>query len=359
MLNRLSRKIPFMMLAAPLFALAACGGNPEDYKLPEDSVIKGVGYIGATVSDIDKTTGLYQSAFDLKQANDQAIADNAVFDKVAGRQGVKADTRMLRSVNGQVRFMSFANPSDEAKNTGQMAVHGPGIMHVCYQVNQTTEAYQKFLAGGGQFMGDKEMQQLNPKNPVLYAYARDPDGLIAEIEHVDVTKLDLPAPPKNKYRIRHVALATPDIDRAVDFYSVLLGQPSPRRFGQWFFMRMEGEKIDKVSGLPNSVGEAAWFQIRNMELEIFQFHSHPTKDRQKPRPIDANGYNMIVLDVADMNKARALFVRAGGTIVTEPGPMDGGQIMFGRDPDGNLIGLQTAPFTSFVSSRNFKNDGME
>ena len=92
---------------------------------------------------------------------------------------------------------------------------------------------------------------------------------------------------------------------------------------------------------------------------MFQFHSHPTKDLAKPRPIDAHGYNMIVFDVADMKLAREQFLRAGGKIVTEAGPMDGGQIMFGRDPDGNLIGLQTAPTNAMVSSRNFKNNGIE
>ena len=68
---------------------------------------------------------------------------------------------------------------------------------------------------------------------------------------------------------------------------------------------------------------------------------------------------MIVLDVTDLGEARALFERAGGTIVTDPVDMDSGQIIFGRDPDTNLIGLQVAPTDAFVSSRNFKNNGME
>ncbi|GAA0465360.1 hypothetical protein GCM10009096_02420 [Parasphingorhabdus litoris] len=348
-------KLPLVI--AGTLGLGACGVQTSE--LPEDSVIKGVGWVGATVSDLDQTTKLYEDAMDLKQVDDSVIEQNANFDQLTGRTDVEAQTRMMRSVNAQVRFMSFASPSKEAKNTPHMAVQGPGIMHVCYQVDQETQAYQKFLTGGAQFMGEKEMQQLNPKNPVYYSYSRDFDGLIAEIEHVDVTQLDLPQPPKNKYRIRHVALATPDIDRLSDFYAKFLGQPKFRRFGQWPFLRMEGEKSDKVSGLEGTSGEAAWFQIRNLELEMFQFHSHPTEDRAAPRPIDANGYNMIVFDVSDMDAARELLVKAGGTIETEPTPMDGGQIMFGRDPDGNLLGLQTAPTDSFVSSRNFKNNGIE
>ncbi len=340
------------------FLLAACGG-PQTSELPEDSVIKGVSYVGATVSDLDKTAELYSSSVDLAVVDDTPIGENPLFDQLAGRDGVEADTRMMRSVNAQVRFMSFANQSEAAKATPHMDVQGPGIMHVCYQVDQETNAYDKFLAGGAQYLGDRELQQLNPMNPVFYGYSRDFDGLIAEIEQVDIAQLDLPTPPKNKYRIRHVALATPDIDRLIGFYSVLLGQPEPRRFGQWPFFRMGGEKSDKVGGLEGGEGQAAWFQIRNLELEMFEFHSHPTEDRETPRPIDAFGYNMIVLNVSDMAAARELFEKAGGTVVTEPGPMDGGEIMFGRDPDGNLIGLQTAPTDALVSSRNFKNNGIE
>ncbi|NVE94342.1 VOC family protein [Altererythrobacter lutimaris] len=342
---------------AGVLSLSACG--PQTSELPEDSVIKGVGWVGAVVSDLDQTTKLYEDAIDLKQADDGAITQSSAFDQLAGRDGVEVQTRMMRSANMQIRFMSFANPSSAAQATPQMEVVGPGIMHVCYQVDQETQTYQKFLAGGATFMGKKEMQQLTTRNPVYYSYSRDFDGLIAEIEHVDVAALDLPSPPKNDRRIRHVALATPDVDRLAEFYAVLLGQPEFRRLGNWPFMRMEGEKFDAVAGLEGGVGESAWFQIRNLELEIFQFHSHPTQVPEKPRPLDALGYNMIVLDVSDLDAARALFEEAGGTIVVERAPLDGGEIIFGRDPDGNLIGLQAAPTDSFVSSRNFKNNGIE
>lgn len=340
-----------------LLTLAAC--SPSTSKLPEDSVIKGVGWVGATVSDLERSQELYANAMDLQVIDDTSIIENATFDKLAGRDGVEVQTRLMRSVNMQIRFMNFAKPSAIAQSTSPMAVEGPGIMHVCYQVDQETQTYQKFLAGGATFLGEEEMQQLNARNPVLYAYSRDHDGLIAEIEHVDVAALELPKPPKNQHRIRHVSLATPDVDRLSKFYSVLLGQPEFRRFGNWSFMRMEGEKMDAVSGLKDGVAEAAWFQIRNLELEIFQFHSHPTDVPKTPRPIDALGYNMIVLDVSDLDAARKLFEKAGGTQVTEPTPMDGGQIIFGRDPDGNLIGLQFTPADSPLSSRNFKNNGIE
>ena len=340
--------------AAMGFALAGCGSSAP-VEVPADDIITGVNYVGASVSDLDRVSTLYGDAFDLENVDETPIAENDLFEKLAGRNGVKAQTRMLRSVNAQVRFMKFANQSKEAEATRPIDVQGPGIAHVCYQVNQKTQAYQKFLAGGATHIGDKELVQLNPKNPVHYGYARDFDGLISEIEHVDVEKLDLPEPPKNQYRIRHVSLATPDIDRMIAFYSAFLGGQEARHVGRWW--PISSEKIDGVSGLKDSSVEMAWFQVRNLELEIFQYHSHPEEPLAKPRPIDAHGYNMIVFNVSDMDAARKRLEDAGGTVVTEPGPMDGGQIMFGRDPDGNLIGLQSVPDNRVFSAKNFKDNG--
>jgi predicted enzyme related to lactoylglutathione lyase len=201
------------------------------------------------------------------------------------------------------------------------------------------------------------MIQLNPKNPVEYAYVKDKDGAIVEVEHVDIAALNLPEPPKNQYRIRHFAIATPDIDRLVDFYSLFLEEKEPRRFG-WWFWGISGEKVDKVSGLEDTELRMAWFQIRNMELEIAEYLSHPPIEPETPRPIDAPGYNMVVFDVSDLDAARDLFVKAGGTIVSDIESMDGGQIIFGRDPDGNLLGLQKVSNEAVVSSQNFKDNGI-
>ena len=63
----------------------------------------------------------------------------------------------------------------------------------------------------------------------------------------------------------------------------------------------------------------------------------------------------VSLGAADRN----LFAGLVRGVAAERAPLDGGEIIFGRDPDDNLIGLQTAPTDALVSSRNFKNNGME
>lgn len=188
-----------------------------------------------------------------------------------------------------------------------------------------------------------------------YGYVTERNGIVVEIEEVDVSGLDLPEPPKNSIRMRHVALATPNVERMASFWSAFLGDQEPRRIGNWF--NLSGKQFDAVSGLAGTEIEMAWFQVRNLEFEIVQYHSHPTKLQGNPRPLDAPGYNMIVFDVTDLDAAQQRLIDAGGVLIGGVGKVDGADIVFGRDPDGNLIGLQVLPASSIYSAKNFADQG--
>lgn len=321
---------------------------------PEDAVIRGINYVGVTVSNLEQTTALYGDAVDLTTVDERPLEGLSAL--INSDENMDAMTRLMRGANAQIRFMQFASPSDAAMKTPKVEVNGPGIAHIAFQVAKKTEAYDRFLARGATpVAATTEMAQLNPRNPVQYAYARDGDQTMYEFEHVDIAKLNLDTPPKNNYRIRHVALATPDFDRAVKFYSVLLEQKRPRRLGR--LKHLSGEMFDQVSGLEGAELKMAFFQVRNMELEIAEYVSHPTEIPSSPRPLDALGHNMIVFDVEDIAAAQDKLMAAGGTIVGEAKPMDGGMILFARDLDNNLLGFQQFPADSVFSSQNFANDG--
>jgi len=327
----------------------------------QNPIITGVHYVGVTVSDLKRTSDLYQESFDLALVTDDEISNNAAFDKFAKRDGVIAQSRLLKSANAQLRFMQFIPPAIATKQDQHIAensveANGPGIAHVCFQVNQTTQAYQHFLAGGATPIGAKEMAQVNPKNPVYYAYADDHDHIMVEVEHVDVEALNLPTPPKNDYRIRHVSLATTDMNRAVSFYSTLLETENPRRAGR--LIKLKGDKIDQVSGFKDSELEMAWFQIRNLELELIQYYNPAPVVNSTPRPIDALGYNMIMFDVQTLAAAKEKILASGGLIVSEPAVDDKEQIIYARDPDGNLLGFQALTAESVYSAKHFSDNGI-
>lgn len=322
----------------------------------ENPVINGVHYVGITVSDIQRTSALYQESFDLAFVTHDVITNNSVFDELAMRDGVIAQTSLMKSTNAQLRFMQFTQPSNAAKHADSIEANGIGIAHICFQVNQHTHAYQHFLERGAVPIGDKDMVQVNPKNPVYYAYADDPDQIMVEIEHVDVEALNLPTPPKNDYRIRHVSLATANMGQAIEFYSTLLETENPRRAGRLF--KLKGEKVDKISGFENSELEMAWFQVRNLELELIQYYNPAPVAATKPRPIDALGYNMIMFDVQSLALAKEKLLLAGATIISEPNTDDKEQIIYARDPDGNLLGFQALNSNSVYSAKQFKDNGI-
>lgn len=326
--------------------LAACSGSVEG----PGAGVTGVAWVGATVADLEASTNFYVAA-DLA-----AVPENSriELDPIEQLAGARPETRLLRSSNAQLRLMQF--PENSMASLEPVPVYGPGIAHVCYQVNKDTRAYEQLLAAGAQPIGAREMIQLSARNPVKYAYARDLDGIIFEVEHVDVAALDLEQPPSSDYRIRHVSIATPDIGAALDFYSALLDGQKPRRAGRFF--SLSGEKVEQVSGLAGGALKMGWLQTLNLELEFVQYTSHPTARPAQPRPLTAPGYNMIMFEVADLGVAKASLLAAGGALVSEIRAMDGGQVLLGRDLDGNLLGFQSVDAAAAVSARNFPNNGL-
>ena len=115
---------------------------------------------------------------------------------------------------------------------------------------------------------------------------------------------------------------------------------------------------DAVSGIEGSEIEMAWFQLRNLEIEIAQYHNLATELPATPRPLDAPGYSIIVFDVTDLARSRQRLVEAGGALIEGTYRIDGAEIAFGRDPDGNLLGLQALPASSIYSAKNFDGQGI-
>ena len=346
-----------LLALAASAALTGCGllGQAPEQEL--DDLIVGVHYVGVTVPDVESAAEFYESAFDVARLGEGEL-DLAGFPAVLAPQGAEGvQSVLLRSANAQLRLMSFEGDAYAAP-TGHEAVpvQGPGIMHVCFQAIEEVEAYSRAIAAGASTIGNPEPVTLNPRNPVKYGYITDPNGIVTEVEEVDVSQLELPEPPKNNIRMRHVAFATPDLERMASFWSAFLGGQEPRRIGNWF--SISGDNIDAVSGIPGSEIEMAWFQLRNLEIEIAQYHSHATELPVAPRPLDAPGYNIVVFDVTDLDKARQRLIDAGGTMLEGTGSLDGASIAFGRDPDGNLIGLQSLPKSSIYSAKNFADQGI-
>jgi len=318
----------------------SCTSSGSDAKpLSDDGpVIRGISYTGISVSDIDRTAAYFMTGGLLEL--DRNDLKGGVLSEIAGKK-VSAKTRTLRSRNGQVRLMQFDQPTALARGAGIVPVQGPGITHVCFQSPDSKPIFPRFVAAGARPLSRTgDLVQLRPDVPVKYAYLRDADGVMIEIEQLLLDNLPF------ELRMRHVAIASLDIDRAVAFYTAVLGKaPRERR------SNLVNKTLDITADLDDMKLDVGWFQVGNLELEIWEYLNPAPRPSTEPRPLEALGHNMIVFDVSDPAAALQRLQAGGGARVSGPSQMDGGEIAFGRDPDGNLLGFfrpgsDSSPFST-------------
>ena len=340
-------------LLVSIVGIEGAVGAQEVAEETEEKVIRGISYVGITVSDLDAATDYYSQSADLEEVARDRLTGLDFIEDVTGDANVVLDTRLLESTNAQLRFMQVLDADGKTKTAPDwiaVPVNGPGMAHICYRSDSKNETYQKFVKRGATLLGSPEMVELSTRFPVHYAYNLDADGIMYEVEHIDIDRMPAAKPPTGFYNLRHISLASPDIDQAVAFYSKLLGVPSPRRLGGE--EGLSGEPFDQVSGLAGTRLQMAWFQVGNLELEVVEYLSHPPGPA-KTRPLEAPGYNMIVFDVSSLDGARKLLTGAGGDVVSEKQAMDGGEIFFGRDPDENLLGFFVPAADSLFATSRF------
>jgi catechol 2,3-dioxygenase-like lactoylglutathione lyase family enzyme len=209
-----------------------------------------------------------------------------------------------------------------------LPVKGPGITHVCYQSPTSEDIYQRLINGGATTVSRGEQPVHLLGQGVYYAYARDHDGIMYETEHLDH------APFEGPIWLSHAALVSPDLDRLVEFYSLLLDAKPNRRTD-----RASGPRFDKVAGYDNVMIRAAWFDIGNMILEMWQFVNPVTPEPQRPSVIEDVGYNKVAFEVSDLQKEYERLTAMGVRFLSSPATsLDGWEVCL-RDPDGNLISL--------------------
>ena len=192
-----------------------------------------------------------------------------------------------------------------------------GIGHFCLQSGDGNGLWQK-LADRGMRFNDKPVAL---GTGAIYAYGRDPDHNLVEVEGVNA------APSDPLTWIAHLALVTPDIERLSDFYARLLEQDTPRSgcFANSLF--------ENITGLADVDVSARWIDTDNLLVEIWQYHNPPTGPAQTTSDGMA-GYRHAGF-CCEMLEGETVRLASVG-IVTQPCSDIGGyRTVQGRDPDGN------------------------
>jgi glyoxylase I family protein len=136
-------------------------------------------------------------------------------------------------------------------------------------------------------------------------------------------------------RFHHAAISTPDLDRALEFYKGVIGCEEAWTFG-W---EAGSNDADALTGLKDSAARAAMLKLGDSYLEIFEFASPQPAPGDPQRPVCDHGITHICLQVTDLRAEYTRLRDAGMHFHSAPLTQDSGYVIYGRDPDGNVVEL--------------------
>jgi catechol 2,3-dioxygenase-like lactoylglutathione lyase family enzyme len=133
----------------------------------------------------------------------------------------------------------------------------------------------------------------------------------------------------------HAAISTPDLDRSIRFYTDVVGCREA-----WAFDWEAGSRAaDAMTGLQDSAARAVMLQLGESYLEIFEFSSPAPRSADPSRPVCDHGITHICLQVRNLHDEHDRMKAAGMQFMSQPLTQETGYVVYGRDPDGNVVEL--------------------
>lgn len=133
----------------------------------------------------------------------------------------------------------------------------------------------------------------------------------------------------------HAAISTPDLGRCVQFYKDVVGCEEA-----WSFAWPAGTPdADRMTGLADSAARAVMLKLGDSYLEVFEYSSPNPRPLDPDRPVCDHGITHVCLQVQDLHAEYARMKAAGMRFHSEPLTQDSGYVIYGRDPDGNVVEL--------------------
>jgi len=295
-------------------------------------VIRGIHHVGLGVSDAERAAAFYAKAFGFDAAPGAGWSAGDV-QRQRGLPDPLGDAAIVRAPN---LLLALFEAGPALTGRPPRSVAAPGITHICVQAVAMDVLEPAAARAGASF----HAPPTDLGGTILYAYPRDPDGNVIEIEAV-------PDAAERGAWPAHVSITTPDLPRAVAFYEALLGSAARRstRLGP-------NAKIDRLTGLSDVEVSGAWISVGNLQLELWQYH-HPETAADRSGP----GYSHIAFEAADLPAVRAAAARIGLPL-TDGALMEGAASLLGHDPDGNVIAFVAPQNGGAPSIAEFPDPGI-
>ncbi len=286
-------------------------------------MISGLHHIGLGVADLDNATGFFENVAGFSVVSRHKLdADNSLRDAL-NKEGLPIEIALIAGPNGYIQCTAKGSVIDRKEDTVP-PINTSGIRHFCLQNRDCDMLADGVWNASGSLIADP----LDLGTGNQYAYARDSEGNIIEIEGLPF------APAEQSTWIGHVAIVTPKLDRLINFYRTILGTELQGRS-----MVGPGPQSDKMGGLNDAQLEGAWLPTDNMLLEFWQFHSPLSPSKHRCTTMLDLGYTHICLETDDLDHDFEHMIQAGATAICEPVETCNARIQLARDPDGNIIEL--------------------
>lgn len=218
--------------------------------------------------------------------------------------------RMEALVDADAAMLPLTLRHGERSRRGPDGLRVTGPTHLCIQGGDIDALAARLAGGGWRAFG----APTGLGGSIRYQYAEDDDGLIVEAESVPSAAAD--ATPW----LAHVALATPDRDRLLEWYAALT-ETTPRRSPRLG----PSPQIAQLTGMAGVEVSGAWLPAGALEIEFWTWHA--PAPRAAPRgPLDA-----LVFAANDLASEVAR-LREHGFVIGADGAST-------RDPDGNVVRL--------------------
>ncbi len=304
---------------------------------PADS-IRGVHNVGITVSDIDATLAFYSSAVTYELIDRRTIQASDVPGSILDQRDGEIEIALVRTPTLFLRLFDM-DPDNTAPPNRRPAT-GPGYTHICFQSPADAPKYDRFKEIGLDILSRGDGPVDLGGYGVTYAYGFDPDGIMIEMEQVDRRLIEASGYMgqqrlKHASWVTHVANVTADKPAMVDFYRAILGHGPTREIPP-----TKRKTFDDVVNIDDIEIAASWFDIGNIQLELWHYVSPPTPLSTDPRTLDDIGYNGFAFEVVDLPGTIARLEAEDVNPVTGIFDLGGWQIAYVRDPEGNLVAFQ-------------------
>jgi catechol 2,3-dioxygenase-like lactoylglutathione lyase family enzyme len=139
--------------------------------------VVGVGHIGITVSDIDRSMSFYRDVLGFEVGKKMRVGGE-MFEKITGVPGAEIDIAFVRTHGHFFELLCYVKPEDRA--VSKLRACDPGFMHAAFKVQNLDNVVASITTHGFQPLSAIQTVPEGPEKGLRVIYARDPDGVVLE-----------------------------------------------------------------------------------------------------------------------------------------------------------------------------------